>query len=67
MPYIVAINAFPGAPRYPDEEIRDALQLPPAVPLLDCDARRRPDAHHVLTELVEYLISISDTDAEGTL
>lgn len=32
IPYAVAINTFPGAPGYPEAELREALALEPATP-----------------------------------
>src|SRR5919109_2852328 len=41
VPFVVAVNTFPDAPRYAVSELRTALDLPKAVPLLSCDARSR--------------------------
>src|SRR3954464_12797285 len=38
VPFVVAINAFAGAPVHPAGELRAALDLPDAVPIIDCDA-----------------------------
>ncbi|MEU6478637.1 ATP/GTP-binding protein [Streptomyces sp. NPDC047017] len=53
-PFIVACNDF-GGPRHPHAEIRDALDLDPRVPLVDCDARSRESAKQVLISLVQHL------------
>ncbi|WP_407699176.1 GTP-binding protein [Streptomyces alkaliterrae] len=53
-PFIVARNDF-GGPRYTHQEIRDALDLLPHVPLVDCDARSREDGKAVLIALVRHL------------
>ena len=55
--FIVACNNFGG--NYHPDQIRDALDLDPDVPLLDCDARSRESAKAVLITLVEYLVSIA--------
>src|SRR5690606_19755077 len=55
IPYAVAINTFPGAPSYPDEEVRQALALDDATPLTACDARDRTSSLHALLKLTEYL------------
>jgi uncharacterized protein len=39
--FVVGVNPFDGAPRYDLEEIREALDLPPDIPVVSCDARRR--------------------------
>ncbi|MBB1243904.1 ATP/GTP-binding protein [Streptomyces durbertensis] len=53
-PFIVARNDF-GGPHYTHQEIRDALDLLPHVPLVDCDARSREDGKAVLIALVQHL------------
>ncbi|MEU1302581.1 GTP-binding protein [Streptomyces shenzhenensis] len=55
MPYTVAINAFSGAPRYAEAELRQALALDPATPLITCDARDRTSSLLALITLVERL------------
>ncbi|MFD6555075.1 ATP/GTP-binding protein [Streptomyces sp. NPDC058398] len=55
-PFIVACNDFGGPPHTP-AQIREALDLDPDVPLLDCDARSRESSKQVLITLVEHLQS----------
>ena len=55
--FVVAINAFAGAPAHPLEEIRAALDLPGYVPIVQCDARRRDSSRDVLMTLMRYLRS----------
>jgi signal recognition particle receptor subunit beta len=57
LPYAVAINQFDGAPIFPDEELRDALDLLPETRLVNCDARDRLSSTHALIALVEYLFN----------
>ncbi|KAB8164192.1 ATP/GTP-binding protein [Streptomyces sp. 3MP-14] len=57
-PFIVARNDF-GGPRHTAEQVRDALDLPEHVPLIDCDARSRPSSKNVLITLVEHLHALS--------
>ena len=53
-PFVVAVNRFePPGPRL--DQLRDALDLPAAVPMIDCDARERESAKNVLITLVTYL------------
>ena len=46
MPFAVAVNEFPDAPRHDAEQLREALDLLPDTPIVLCDARearsRRP-------------------------
>ncbi|WP_208870732.1 GTP-binding protein [Streptomyces aquilus] len=53
-PFVVACNDF-GGPAYAPGRIRDALDLDPQVPLLDCDARSRASGKQVLITLVEHV------------
>ena len=55
LPYTVAVNQFDGARRYPDEEIREALDLAPHTPLTTCDARDQVSSAKALIVLVEHL------------
>lgn len=57
LPYIVALNRFPDTPRYPEAELREALDLDPGTPLIMCDARDRESAKNALIELVRYLFA----------
>ncbi|MFE2021783.1 ATP/GTP-binding protein [Streptomyces sp. NPDC059499] len=57
LPYIVALNRFPDTPAYPEEELREALDLDPGTPLIMCDARDRESAKNALVELVRYLFA----------
>ncbi|MET7885675.1 ATP/GTP-binding protein [Streptomyces avermitilis] len=56
-PFIVACNDF-GGPAHTPEQIREALDLDPHVPLIDCDARSRESSKRVLITLVEHLKSL---------
>ncbi|GAA4860077.1 GTP-binding protein [Kitasatospora terrestris] len=57
IPFAVAVNLFPDTPRYPEEELRAALDLLPEVPILQCDARNRRAAYDVLIDFVDHLHS----------
>jgi signal recognition particle receptor subunit beta len=57
-PFIVARNDF-GGPPHTAEEVREALDLDPRVPLIDCDARSRTSSKHVLITLVEHLRALA--------
>jgi uncharacterized protein len=60
--YAVAINQFDDAPAFPEEELREALDLLPTTPLITCDARDRGSATRALITLVEYLIDSHDQE-----
>lgn len=54
IPFVVAHNDF-GEADHDLEQVRAALDLDPAVPLLRCDARDRASAKKVLIALVEHV------------
>jgi uncharacterized protein len=56
MPFAVAVNEFPGSPRYTAEQLRDALDLLPATPIVTCDARSAESAKAALITLVEHAL-----------
>lgn len=53
-PFIVAHNDF-GGPCHDHDQIREALDLDPGIPLVDCDARSRQSSKQVLIALIEHL------------
>ncbi|MEU9924445.1 ATP/GTP-binding protein [Streptomyces griseoluteus] len=53
-PFIVACNDF-GGPVRAGADVREALDLDPEVPLVDCDARSRESAKGVLITLVRHV------------
>ncbi len=54
LPFLVAINEFDGAPRYPVGEVREALTLSPHIPVIRVDARDRRSATNALIAVSEY-------------
>ncbi|MFJ7193035.1 GTP-binding protein [Streptomyces bacillaris] len=54
-PFVVAVNRFDHDTTYSLDEIRQALALPPHVPMVDCDARIRTSSKNVLITLVDHL------------
>ncbi|MFD5451915.1 GTP-binding protein [Streptomyces sp. NPDC003470] len=59
VPFVVAVNSFPDAPRHPVAELRTALDLPEEIPILDCDVRRRASSRDVLMTLMRLLHSLA--------
>ncbi|MGW2713134.1 GTP-binding protein [Streptomyces sp. NPDC001356] len=53
-PFIVACNDF-GGPVHAGADVREALDLDPRVPLVDCDARSRESGKQVLITLVQHV------------
>ncbi|TDC79993.1 ATP-binding protein [Streptomyces hainanensis] len=56
--YAVALNIFPDSPQYPEEELRQALDLAPETPLITCDARDRSSSLAALLGLAEHLLNL---------
>jgi signal recognition particle receptor subunit beta len=57
LPFVVAVNCFDDARRYPLETMRAALNLTPDVPLVLCDARQRGSSRDALVALVEHAVT----------
>ncbi|MFI1765562.1 GTP-binding protein [Streptomyces sp. NPDC020800] len=54
IPFLVGVNCFEGADRYPAQAVRRALDLDEDVPVLLCDARDRESAKEVLIGVVQH-------------
>jgi uncharacterized protein len=59
VPFIVAVNLFDGQLEHDLDEVRDALALDPAIPLVTCDARDSGSTLTALRELVTYTMNLS--------
>jgi signal recognition particle receptor subunit beta len=57
VPFVVAINNFPGWTAFSDAAVRDALALRPDQPLLRTDARDPAAALSTLISLVEHALA----------
>jgi signal recognition particle receptor subunit beta len=57
LPFVVAVNEFDGAPRYPVGEVRRALTLPEHIPVISVDARNRRSARDALIAVSEYALA----------
>jgi signal recognition particle receptor subunit beta len=55
IPFVVGVNHFTGSYHYPTPEVRDALGIATAVPVLQCDARHRESVKMVLLSLLRHL------------
>lgn len=56
IPYIVALNKFEGLLEYSPEQVREALEISPEVPIIDFDARHRNSGGDVLKTLLRYAL-----------
>ena len=58
IPFLAAVNCFDGEQEYTPDEVREALDLDPHVPVVMVDARQRQSAKRVLIALVEYVMAL---------
>ncbi|WP_158841951.1 GTP-binding protein [Saccharothrix deserti] len=63
IPFIIAVNCFEGAHNYEVEEVRRALDVDAAIPLVLCDARDRESAKTVLVSLIQHTMDRLDAMA----
>jgi signal recognition particle receptor subunit beta len=57
LPFIVAVNRFGGEMHHPIEEVRDALDIDPSIPIVPCDARSRESVKDSLISLLEVVLA----------
>ncbi|MEU6539179.1 ATP/GTP-binding protein [Streptomyces sp. NPDC047000] len=55
VPFVIALNKFPDSKEHPVDEIRDALDISPHTPVVECDARDRNSSRDVLIALIRHL------------
>ncbi|MBR7833892.1 ATP/GTP-binding protein [Actinospica durhamensis] len=56
VPFLIAVNDFSDARVYDRDEIREALGVHDAVPLITCDARLRTSVKDVLVALMDEIL-----------
>jgi uncharacterized protein len=54
LPFAVAVNLFPDSRRHSESDLREALDLRPDTPIVECDARSRTSAMDCLITLVDH-------------
>ncbi|MGQ0576590.1 MAG: GTP-binding protein [Pseudonocardia sp.] len=54
LPYLVGLNCFDGVLAHRVEDVREAMSIDPAVPMISCDARNRESTKQTLIALVEH-------------
>jgi signal recognition particle receptor subunit beta len=54
LPYVVGVNCFDGVLSHSVEDVREALAIGAAVPIVPCDARERESTKNALIALVEH-------------
>ncbi len=58
LPFVVAINGWDGQYPHAEDEVREALSLPPNIPLVRTDARVRSAVRDTLITLVEHALTM---------
>ncbi|OEJ29380.1 ATP-binding protein [Streptomyces agglomeratus] len=59
LPYIVAVNHFEGTTAYEADDVREALTVPPHVPVVIMDARKRITVVESLLALVGHALAVT--------
>src|SRR3954452_24490943 len=62
LPFVVAINTFHGRIHHRLADVREALAVPPELPMLYVDARERPSTKNALLELVQHALLRAGAD-----
>jgi len=57
VPFLVAVNVFESASRFELDEVREALGIADAIPVLECDARHRQSVKEILVALTEEVLT----------
>jgi len=58
LPYLVALNRFNGVQAHEPVDVREALSIGPAIPMISCDARQRESTKQTLIALVEHVLRL---------
>jgi signal recognition particle receptor subunit beta len=57
LPYVVGLNCFDGLQQHRVEDVREAMSIDPAIPIVTCDARNRDSTKRALIALVEHAMA----------
>jgi len=63
LPFVLAVNRFPGSEQFSDDEVRDALALRDDTPIVRVDARSPSSCTAALIKLVEHALDRSHDEA----
>ena len=55
-PFVIGLNQFEGAPMHASEDIREALDVGPGVPIIRTDARNEDTAINTLVQLLSHIL-----------
>ncbi|CAM5511898.1 MULTISPECIES: GTP-binding protein [Streptomyces] len=59
LPYVVAVNHFDGSTKFEPDDVREALTVPPQIPVIVMDARMRVSAVETLLALVGHALDVT--------
>ena len=66
IPFVVAVNWFPDAPRVTLDQVREVLALDPGVPLVSTNALHKDQVQATLISLIDHLVQrLRQNRAEG--
>jgi signal recognition particle receptor subunit beta len=65
LPFVVGVNCFDSADRYPLDDVREALGISPGVPVFDMDARNKASCRDALLVLLELLVTRLSSKVPG--
>lgn len=63
IPFVVGLNAFDDVLSHAPDDVREALDISPEIPILITDARDRDAVKETMIDLVRYAISMSGAPA----
>ncbi len=66
IPFVVGVNCFDGVQAYDVADIRRALHVPDATPVLLCDVRMRESCKEVLLVLLGHVLALLGEPVGGT-
>lgn len=61
VPFIVAINAFDGVLRHHPDDVREALDVPPHIPVVVTDARHKAAVRDAMVNLVRHAMTVGNS------
>ncbi|QEU95815.1 GTP-binding protein [Streptomyces kanamyceticus] len=67
IPFVIGVNCFDDATRYPADAVRQALDLDSEVPVVLCDARDRESVKDVLIGVVEHAMTAAAAAREPAI
>jgi uncharacterized protein len=57
VPFVVAVNLFDGSQSHAIDDVRDALNLDPSIPIVSTDARSREEVKKTVLALLDVVLS----------